>query len=110
MMWGWLALAIGAEVTATLSLRASEGFSRLPWSVLTVGAYALAFWALSQALTRGMALGVAYGVWAAVGVAAVAVIGVLFLGESLTWVQAGGVLLVVGGVLALELGGNPAHA
>lgn len=109
-MWGWLAFAIGAEVTATMSLRASEGFSRLLPSLLTVAGYGLAFWALSQALVRGMALGMAYGVWAAAGVAIVAVLGVLVLGESLTWVQVGGILMVVGGVLALELGGSVAHA
>jgi small multidrug resistance pump len=55
-----------------------------------------------------MALGVAYGVWAALGVTLVALIGAFFLGESLTWVQAGGIVLVVAGVLALELGA--AHA
>lgn len=109
-MWGWLVLAIGAEVTGTLALRASQGFTRLPWSVVTLAGYGLAFWSLSQALTRGMALGVAYGVWAAIGVAAVAVIGALFLGESLTWIQVGGILLVIGGVLALEMGGDTAHA
>ena len=109
-MWGWLALAIGAEVTGTISLRASDGFSRLLPSLVTVAGYGIAFWALSQALARGMALGVAYGVWAAAGVALVALIGAFFLGESLTWVQAGGILLVIGGVLALEMGGSPAHA
>lgn len=109
-MWAWLALAIVAEVTGTVALRASEGFSRLLPSAVTVVGYGLAFWSLSQALSRGMALGVAYGTWAAVGVAAVALIGALFLGESLTWVQAGGIVLVIGGVLALEMGGAEARA
>ncbi len=31
-----------------------------------------------------------------------------YLGESLSWVQIGGLVLVVGGVLALELGGTHA--
>lgn len=109
-MWGWLGLAVVAEVTGTLSLRASEGFSRLLPSLVTVVGYGVAFWSLSQALSRGMALGIAYGVWAAVGVALVALIGALFLGESLTWVQVGGIGLVIGGVLALELGGASTHA
>lgn len=109
-MWGWLALAVAAEVTGTVSLRLSEGFSRLVPSLITVAGYGVAFWGLSQALSRGMALGVAYGVWAAVGVALVALIGALFLGESLTWVQVGGIVLVIGGVLALEMGRAPAHA
>jgi small multidrug resistance pump len=38
----------------------------------------------------------------------VAIIGTAFLGESLTWVQGGGLVLVVSGVLALEVGA--AHA
>ncbi|MGW8528152.1 MULTISPECIES: DMT family transporter [Nocardiopsidaceae] len=105
MPWFWLVGAIAAEVTATTSLKLSEGFSRLIPSVVVVVGYVAAFAMLSQALARGMDLGVAYGVWAAAGIALVAVIGALFLGESLTWVQVGGIALVIGGVMALEMGG-----
>jgi small multidrug resistance pump len=101
----FLALAILSEVAATVSLRLSDGFSRVGPSIVVVVGYVVAFALLSQALTRGLALGVAYGTWAAAGVALVAVIGAGFLGESLSWVQVGGVALVIGGVLALELGG-----
>jgi small multidrug resistance pump len=107
-MWFWLIGAVLAEVTGTISLRFSEGFSRLAPSVLVVLGYGVAFFALSQALVLGMPVGVAYGTWAALGVFLVALIGAAFLGESLTWIQIGGLVLVVGGVLALELGG--AHA
>lgn len=105
-MWVWLAVAITAEVAGTISLKLSEGFSRLVPSVVVVVGYLLAFYALSQALTRGLPVGVAYGIWAATGVAAIAVIGAVFLGESLTWVQVGGIGLVIAGVLALEVGGS----
>ena len=107
-MWFWLAGAIAAEVTGTVALRFSEGFTRLVPSAVVVLGYGAAFYALSQALAKGMALGVAYGVWAAAGVALIALIGAAFLGEGLTWIQVGGIGLVIGGVLALELGG--AHA
>ncbi|MGS2810295.1 DMT family transporter [Nocardia sp. MW-W600-9] len=100
-----LALAIASEVTATVSLKLSEGFTKLVPSIVVVIGYAMAFYFLSQALKRGMAIGVAYGIWSAVGVAAIAAIGVLFLGERLTLVQVGGIGLVILGVLALELGG-----
>ncbi|MDN5747195.1 MAG: multidrug efflux SMR transporter [Pseudonocardia sp.] len=106
-MWFWLAGAILAEVTGTVALRFSEGFTRLVPSIVVAFGYGFAFYALSQALTRGMAVGVAYGVWAAAGVALIALIGAAFLGESLTWVQVGGIALVIGGVLALQLGGAP---
>jgi small multidrug resistance pump len=51
-----------------------------------------------------MPLGVAYGVWAAAGVTLIALLGVAVLGERLTPVQVVGVVLVIAGVLALELG------
>ncbi|MEV0064474.1 multidrug efflux SMR transporter [Nocardia sp. NPDC058379] len=100
-----LALAIASEVTATVSLKLSEGFTKLVPSIVVVIGYGAAFYFLSQVLKRGMAIGVAYGIWSAVGVAAIAAIGVLFLGERLTLVQVAGIGLVILGVLALELGG-----
>jgi small multidrug resistance pump len=108
MAYVLLALAIASEVVATVSLKLSEGFTRLVPSIVVVVGYLVAFGLLSQALTRGLGVSVAYGIWAAAGVALVAVAGVAFLGESLTWVQVGGIALVIGGVLALELGARPA--
>ena len=107
MPWLWLIGAILLEVFATTSLKLSEGFTRLLPSIAVVVGYAGAFYALSQTLAQGMALGVAYGVWAAAGVALLAIIGALFLGESLTWVQVVGIALVIAGVMALEMGGRP---
>ncbi|GAB3718158.1 DMT family transporter [Nocardiopsis oceani] len=106
MPWIWLTIAIALEVFATTSLKFSEGFTKLLPSIFVVVGYASAFFMLSQALTRGMPLGVAYGVWAAAGVALVAVIGSIFLGETLTWVQVGGIAMVIAGVMALEMGGQ----
>ena len=106
MPWIWLTVAIALEVFATTSLKFSEGFTKLLPSIFVVVGYASAFFMLSQALTRGMPLGVAYGVWAAAGVALVAVIGSIFLGETLTWVQVGGIAMVIAGVMALEMGGQ----
>ena len=104
MVWILLGAAILSEVTATIALRISDGFSKLVPSVIVVVGYLVAFGLLSQVLKRGMPVGVAYGVWSAVGVALVALIGAAFLGDSLTWIQVGGLALVIAGVAALELG------
>ncbi|GAA3607866.1 SMR family transporter [Marihabitans asiaticum] len=101
-----LAVAVLCEVAATTALKFSEGFTRLGPSLIVVAGYSAAFYLLSLSLDRGIPLGVAYGMWAAAGVALVAVIGVVLLGEGLTWVQVGGLGLVIAGVLALELGGQ----
>lgn len=106
MPWLMLAGAIAAEVVATTSLKLSVGFTRLVPSIIVVVGYVAAVLLLSQALVRGMQVSVAYAIWAAAGVALVALIGTLFLGESMTWVQVGGLALVIAGVMALELGGQ----
>jgi small multidrug resistance pump len=104
MGYVFLAGAICAEVAATLSLRASDGFSKWPYAIVVVLGYISAFGFLTLALERGLPLGIAYGIWAAVGVAAVAVLSIPIFGESLTAVQVGGLVLVVLGVVALEAG------
>ncbi|WP_216213340.1 DMT family transporter [Amycolatopsis aidingensis] len=98
-----LLAAILAEVTGTIAVRFSDGFSRPVPSVVAVLGVVGAYFLLSQVLKQGMGVGVAYGIWAAMGVSLVAVIGI-FLGDGLTWIQGLGVALVIGGVLALELG------
>lgn len=104
MTYVFLGGAILAEVAATLSLRASDGFSKLGFTALVAIGYITAFALLAQALERGLALGVAYGIWAAAGISLVAILSIPFFGESLSTVQIAGLALVISGVLALELG------
>ena len=96
--------AIAAEVIGTLATRFSAGFTRVIPSVIAIAGVLGAYFLLSLVLKQGMGIGVAYGIWAAVGVTAVALIGALFLGDDITWVQAFGIVLVISGVLSLELG------
>lgn len=103
----WLALAGGiiVEVFATMSLRASDGFRKKVWIVPVVVGYLASFWLLWLALSLGMPVGIAYGVWSACGVALVAVIARLVFSEPLTWVMVLGIGLIVAGVLTIELAG-----
>lgn len=107
MTWLLLACAIVSEVGATLSLRMATHGSKL-WLVPVVAGYLSAFALLSATLANGLPIGVAYGIWTAVGVALTAILGRLLFKEPFTWVMALGVALIVGGVLLIELG-NPAH-
>ncbi len=99
-----LAIAIVGEVTATVSLKLSDGFSKPVPSVVVVIGYLVAFTALGKLLKQGFPTGVAYAVWAAVGIAAIAVIGAVFFDEKITPTMGAGLLLVVGGVALIELG------
>ncbi len=99
-----LGVAIVSEVTGTLALRASDGFSKLGSSVVVAACYVLAFVALSFVLKRGFSVAVAYALWSAAGILAISVIGVLFLNERLTAVQVMGMTILVIGVVVLQLG------
>lgn len=100
--WLMLACAIAAEVTATSSLKLSQGFSRPLPSVVVVIGYALSFWLLSRVMQR-MELGLVYAVWCGVGMAAVAAVGVLLYGESLSVLKLAGIALITLGVTLLSV-------
>ncbi|KUF13811.1 DMT family transporter [Streptomyces silvensis] len=104
MGYGLLAAAIAAEVAGTTAMKYSEGFSRLWPSLFTVAGYLLAFTLLAQTL-KTLSVGTAYAIWAGIGTAAVAGIGMLFLGESASMVKILGIVLVIAGVVVLNLGG-----
>lgn len=105
-MWWALAAAICIEVIATLSLRASDGLRKKAWIVPVVLGYLAAFYLLSLTLSLGMPVGIAYGVWTACGVAAVAVIAHYLFGDALTLKMTCGIGLIIGGVLTIELAGG----
>jgi small multidrug resistance pump len=96
--------AIFAEVLGTTSMKYSEGFSRLWPSLGTTAGYLIAFVLLAQTL-KTMPVGTAYAIWAGIGTAAVAGIGMVFLGEAATAAKMIGLLLVIAGVVVLNLGG-----
>lgn len=98
-----LIAAIIAEATATLSLKLATNGSKL-WWISVAGGFLLAFVMLTVVLAEGVALGVAYGIWAAAGVAIAAVLSRIFFKEPLTWIMSLGIILIVGGVLLIELG------
>lgn len=105
MQWAFLAGAIVLEVAATLSLRmAAQGHKA--FYVAVVLGYTTAFGFLTLALNEGMGLGVAYGIWAATGVALTAVASRILFKEPLTTVMAGGIALIAAGVLVVELGAS----
>ncbi|WP_120493338.1 DMT family transporter [Microbacterium phyllosphaerae] len=104
--WPPLLIAIVLEVGATLSLRAAEGFAHPLWLIPVVIGYTGSLWLLSIVLDRGMPVGVAYGIWSAIGVVLIAIMGTVLFGELLGPVQIIGIGAIVVGVLLVELGSH----
>ena len=96
-------LAIAIEVVATVALKFSDGFTRLRPSVVVVVGYTVSFGLLSWVLRHGVPLSVAYAVWSALGTAAVATVGVLYLDEPMQLLKAVGLVLIVVGVVLLHV-------
>lgn len=104
--WPPLLIAIVLEVGATLSLRAAEGFTHPLWLIPVAVGYTGSLWLLSIVLDRGMPVGVAYGIWSAIGVVLTAILGAALFGELLGMVQVIGIGAIVVGVLLVELGSH----
>lgn len=104
MVYLMLGGAILAEVLGTTAMKYSDGFSRLLPSLGTAIGYLIAFALLAQTL-KTMSVGTAYAIWAGVGTAVIAGIGMVFLGESASAVKLAGLALVIAGVVVLNLGG-----
>lgn len=101
MPYVYLALAIVAEVTGTTALASSQGFTRpLPSTVVVVG-YGAAFYFLSLCL-RHMAVGIAYAIWAGVGIVLIALLGLLVHGQRLDAPAVIGLGLIVAGVVVIN--------
>nr|WP_218885587.1 SMR family transporter [Kineococcus aurantiacus] len=101
-----MAGAIACEVAATAVLRVSDGGRVRRWIPVVGLGYLVSFAFLSLALRAGMPVGVAYGVWSAVGVAATALLARALFGDPLTRTMLLGVLLIAAGVLLVELGAH----
>lgn len=99
----YLAGAILCEVLGTLALRVFTEGRRAFLAVLLIS-YPLSFYLLVRTLNAGMGLGVAYGVWSAVGVVLTALASRVIFGEAITKRMAAGMGLIAAGVLLIELG------
>lgn len=100
--WIFLLVAIVSEVIGSTGLKASQGFSKIAPSVIVVAGYASAFYFISLAL-KTIPLNTAYAIWSGLGTALIAVLGVVFLRESINLPGVLGIGLIIAGVVLLNL-------
>ena len=96
--------AIAIEVASTAALPRTDGFRDPAWAAVVVAGYASAIWLLSLVVQR-LPLSVTYAVWSGLGTAVIAVVAVVFLGESWNPVKLTAIGLIVVGVVVLNLQG-----
>jgi small multidrug resistance pump len=100
--YAYLAAAIAAEVAGTTALKLSEGFTNPVPSAVVVAGYASSFYLLGLVLEE-LPVGVVYATWAAVGIVATALVGVVVFEETVDVAAVVGIALVVAGVVVLNV-------
>ncbi len=98
----YLFIAIIAEVLGTSALKASDGFTRLMPSLMVLAAYTTAFYLLSLVF-RSIPVGIAYAIWAGLGIVIISLVGVLAFRQALDLAAMVGIGMIVAGVVVINL-------
>lgn len=98
----YLAVAIAAEVIATTSMKAVDGFSKPLPLVLVIAGYSIAFWMLIL-VVRTIPVGIAYAIWAGLGIVLVSIAAMFIYGQKPDLPAVLGMGLIVSGVVVIQL-------
>lgn len=103
--WINLVLAGISEVVWAYGLKASEGFTHLPWSIITIGFMIVSFYLFAKAM-KYIPMGTAYAVFTGIGAAGTALLGVILLHESMGGLKLLSLLVLLSGIIGLKLMNN----
>lgn len=103
-MMAWINLAIAGilEVFWAISLKYTEGFSKLWPNLFTVFGMVASFYFLAQAL-KVIPVGTGYAVWTGIGAAGTAILGIILFGESAAPARLACITVIVAGIIGLKL-------
>ncbi|WP_447636593.1 DMT family transporter [Flavobacterium microcysteis] len=98
----FLLLAILFETVATSSLKASEQFTKLIPSLITVIGYIAAFYFLSLTL-KTIPVGIAYAIWSGIGIVLITLAGIFLFKQVPDLPAIIGLLLIIAGVVVINV-------
>jgi quaternary ammonium compound-resistance protein SugE len=102
MAWILLLVAGLFEVVWAYSMKLSNGFTHLTYSILTIVMMTASFGLLSVAM-HTLALGTAYTVWTGIGAVGAFIVGIVFLGEQISPMRVCAAVLIVSGLVLMKL-------
>ena len=99
----WILLFIAgiSEIGWALSLKLSDGFTKIYPSIATIILMIISLGLLGYSLKQ-IPIGVAYAIWTAIGAIGVVIVGIMFLGESKSIVKIICLILIVLGIVGLK--------
>lgn len=105
MAWVIIVVAGLFEVAMAYSLKMSNGFSVPLPSIGFVVFAVLSFGLLAMGL-KSLEVGTAYAVWTGIGAVGTASLGMLFLGDDVSFLKIASIALILAGVVGLNLAGG----
>lgn len=104
MEWIYLLFAGALEILWAVTLKFTEGFTRL-WPSVITGAAMLGSVLLLDLSLRSIPIGTAYAIWTGIGAAGTAIVGMIWLGEPRAAGRMVCIFLIIAGVAGLKLQG-----
>lgn len=101
----YLILAIIFEVSGTICMKLSQGFTKMVPSILMIILYIISLGLLTLALKK-IDVSIAYAIWAGMGTALIATVGILWFKEPISALKIISLGLVIIGVIGLNLSGE----
>ncbi|GGN56005.1 DMT family transporter [Oceanobacillus indicireducens] len=97
-----LVFAIISEVFGSSFLKLTNGFKKILPTLGVIIGYGTAFYTLSLTLTE-LPLGLVYAIWAGMGTALTAIVGIVVYKEVFNMKKLTGILLIIAGVVLLNI-------
>ncbi len=102
MAWVYLLIAGAFEIVWAVSLKFTEGFTRLWPSVGTVVAMGISMVCISFAL-RSIPMGTAYAIWTGIGAAGTVIVGMVWFNEPREAMRLVSIAVIIAGIVGLKL-------
>jgi quaternary ammonium compound-resistance protein SugE len=102
MAWTYLLIAGVLEIFWAISLKYTDGFSKLWPSVSTIAGMIASFYFLAQAL-KTIPVGTGYAIWTGIGAAGTAILGIILFAEPASALRLLCIALIVAGIIGLKL-------
>ena len=102
MAWVLIAAAGILEIVWAFAMKQSQGFTRVVPTAVMVVAMIGSFGLLATAM-RSLPLGTAYTLWTGIGALGAFVVGILFLGEAVSFLRVLAAILIIAGLVLMKV-------
>ncbi|RYG17208.1 MAG: multidrug efflux SMR transporter [Chitinophagaceae bacterium] len=100
--WIWLLVAGLFEIQWAVTLKYTEGFTRLWPSVFCLVGMVISVYGLAVA-QKTLPLGTSYAVWVGIGILGAAIFGMILFDEPKTLIRIGFIILILIGIIGLKV-------